>query len=141
MREIKFRAWDLERKQMRGVMDIKWFDNGAMRANATESQDFYEPRLNSKNVTEFVLMQYTGLKDRNGKEIYEGDIVQFPDPCTRSQSGYELSTGVIEWHTDEAKFDVTGRESVDLETFWEDIDMAEVIGNIYENPDLLEANT
>ncbi|MBU7320299.1 YopX family protein [Paenibacillus oleatilyticus] len=89
--------------------------------------------------------EWTGLRDSkrtkeypNGQEIYEGDIIQFPDPCTRSQSGYELSTGVIEWHADEAKFDVTGRESVDLETFWEDIDMAEVIGNIHEHPHLLE---
>jgi hypothetical protein len=65
---------------------------------------------------------YTGLKDKNGKEIYEGDIVQF-------QNAYDDTTAVeIEYDPSEAYFTVPTRYSADME----------IIGNIYENPELLE---
>ena len=60
-REIKFRAWDTRQKKMVGDFDsgfnYRWFE--------CQHKDCH------------VLMQYTGLKDKNGKEIYEGDVVQF----------------------------------------------------------------
>ncbi|MEO9623817.1 MULTISPECIES: YopX family protein [Alphaproteobacteria] len=76
------------------------------------------------------LMQYTGLKDKNGKEIYEGDIVS---------AGGEIAT-VEYMRIKEAKFEASADGAGDLLGFTEtDID---IIGNIYENPELLnKSNT
>lgn len=110
MREIKFRAWYHTEKRM-----IDWNE---MQDNSIESLDTY-----FRGVFGDVspVMQYTGLKDKNGKEIYEGDI-------------YKAKMHVVK----------TGRTIESIEVV-EDIrgdnvyyyDEVEVIGNIYENPDLL----
>jgi uncharacterized phage protein (TIGR01671 family) len=71
-------------------------------------------------------MQYTGLKDKNGKEIYEGDIVSFVYDHTGS-----VWTMAVDWDEKNAMFILKGN-SVSLSEF-----DGEVIGNIYENPDLL----
>jgi len=74
-----------------------------------------------------VVMQFTGLLDKNGKEIYEGDIVREfwngnPDPCC---------VQVVEWDDNES----SGPRVVGF--YLQDGDEYEVIGNIYENPELL----
>jgi uncharacterized phage protein (TIGR01671 family) len=77
------------------------------------------------------LMQFTGLLDKNGKEIYEGDIVI----CI---NGHE---GVVEWEKSDCCFNVTGYYNASNDypsmAFMEGQPF-EVIGNIYENPELLE---
>ncbi len=113
--------------------------------------------LNSEKITDLeyyevdpaTVGQFTGLRDSKrikeypkGQPIYEGDIVRYPDAYgCYSECGTEyedtVSVGVIEWDNNLAQFYVTNRETVDLEVFWEDIDKAEVIGNIYDNPELL----
>lgn len=160
MRNIKFRVWDIDRKRMRGVADIKWFDNGDIRVNATESDRNYEPLLHMKDykgseLKEFELMQYTGLKDKNNKEIYEGDIIEFTweeDSCWGEAGTY---VGCIKFN--EGVFEVVyiKREKIrkysdgswsenhdedDIRAFisWTGSNYIECLGNIYENPELLE---
>lgn len=84
------------------------------------------------------LMQSTGLFDRNGQEIFEGDIVQFEDYYEVSDSLY-INKGIIEWC--QGGFHVTNRDSVLMEDLLDgdSLDVT-IIGNIYENPELLEVN-
>lgn len=84
------------------------------------------------------LMQSTGLKDKNGKEIFEGDIVQFED-CYEVSDFLYINTGIIEWC--QGGFHVTNRDSVLMEDLLDgdSLDVT-IIGNIYENPELLEVN-
>lgn len=85
---------------------------------------------------EVELMQSTGFFDKNGKEIYEGDIVQFED-CSKVSNFLYINTGVIEWC--QGSFHLTNGNSVSMEDLVdEDLLNVTIIGNIYENPELLE---
>lgn len=121
MRKIKFRAW------VENSFD-KYMD--------------YEPTLHVGHGTSvFIndaikenqkpLMQYTGLKDKNGTEIYEGDIVE---------DLYESKKYKVVWHRDGFKLQIKNRFG---ELFYVPIygDSYKIIGNIYEHPHLLEAST
>ncbi|WFB57493.1 YopX family protein [Paenibacillus sp. BR1-192] len=101
----------------------------------------FDARGNFYEVDPETVGQDSGLKDRNGKEIYEGDIVRYPDAYMNGVDGdwdEVTCVGEIKWDDDQAQFYVTNRESIDNEDFWEAIDEAEVIGNRWDNPDLLE---
>lgn len=117
MREIKFRAWKPETKKM-----FHDFDQNIKEVPLGKSIHLfvYETGLHYKT-----LMQYTGLKDKNGKEIYEGDVLQ-----TRSGIGYMVF--------DNCGYAIKspGSEAVDYEfsAFYLE---CEIIGNMYENPELL----
>lgn len=114
MREIKFRAWDRNKNRM-------YYEGDA----AMWSKD--KP-ITSGDLLEWFedgdLMQFTGLKDKNGKEIWEGDIVR----SLNENWEVQFSKGQFEI---KAKRNSFGPKSVDF-------DMVEVIGNIYENPELLK---
>lgn len=74
------------------------------------------------------LCQYTGLTDKNGKRIWENDIIELP-----GEDGYF----VCEWQEDTARFVLNGEGlTVDFDNYWSY--EVEVIGNILDNPDLLE---
>lgn len=105
MRDVKFRAWDKEGKRMIPSCS-SMLNNGF-----------------------FNLMQYTGLKDKNGKEIYEGDII-----CQFKGSEYETHY-IVRWRDDHAGFWLYFKNEphLDLNHYREKL---EVIGNIYENPEL-----
>lgn len=122
-REIKFRAWDGYRKIMVP------FDSGVI--------NFHEGKLYEIH-PELKIMQYTGLKDKNGKEIYEGDIVEV------YEEGFEVDKNIyeIKWYGDEGypAFDCEGHidESNHLSSIAQGNDwICKIIGNIYENPELL----
>jgi len=136
MREIKFRAWDkTENRMARNVEELK-FNSRGIYAVVLNHLGF-EMRRRAKDIE---LIQYTGLKDKNGKEIYEGDVVAFED----SDGGYEypdvvVNTGIVEYG--ELRFYFTNRVAAEMDDFYiKDgrCDDVEVIGNIYENPEMLE---
>lgn len=124
MREIKFRAWHKEKKIISEVLGIDilhkeiFFSNGDV--DYCEISDFKYIEL----------MQYTGLKDKNEKEIYEGDIVKL-----RANHGI----GVIKYSDEWGAFVIEYIKPrplavLGMNYYKEDI---EILGNIYENPELL----
>lgn len=103
------------------------------------SIDFEENEISNGgdifNLNEVELMQYTWCKDKNWKEIYEGDIVEYLDASWFSQDDVWINRWIVEFDLREWII-FTNRDSVEME----DIDFeseVEVIWNIYENPDLI----
>ena len=117
MREIKFRAWDKLNKEMFNV----------------EIMDFQERKVYRDTVSyckfeNIELMQYTGLKDRNNKEIYEGDIIFLHG------SKYKVI-----FKTEGARFVLRNNEfELEITFINNNNERMEIIGNIYENPELME---
>lgn len=122
MREIKFRAWNKVTKEMY---------NDAIN-NCKDSFD-----LVLKHPQIYKVMQYTGLKDKNGKEIYEGDILDCSYINPMSQEKIKRYFEVVYGHGLFAA-KLTGHSPAgDTLLYFKNSD-GEVIGNIYENPELLE---
>ena len=122
MREIKFRAWHKGKKIIGNVLGIDILHKEIFFSN--ENVDCYE-HVDFKNIE---LMQYTGLKDKNGKEIYEGDIVKFLN-------------GIFEviWCNEKASFMLKNKEFKEFLNFiYENNNGMEIVGNIYQNLELYE---
>lgn len=127
MRTIKFRAWDKDRQYM--STDDYWLKGVMGNNNCTTSE-----------CRGLIIMQFTGLLDKNGKEIYEGDILSHFD-----------KTYMVKWDERMAAFQSENpKDSVDADFFnWGNVPSletngvfgkqgnCEVIGNIYQNPELL----
>jgi uncharacterized phage protein (TIGR01671 family) len=148
MREIKFRCWFNGINEMGLVTNLKGsntgylFDGVVAECQIDGRQVFYEAYSN------FILMQYTGLKDRNGKEIYEGDIIKLfhghpswiinPFDVVFMNGAFALkqpdrkgSTSFAVYLSDCLKEGIIIDDGDDSLLF-------EVIGNIYEHPNLIQ---
>ena len=114
MREIKFRAWNIPTKQFRYYPSLGAINMEDSRNIELQNTDW---------------MQFTGLRDKDEKEIYEGDIIK----CMREQLLWK-------WPEKDRPFVVDWMEATGFYPFNQDASLAkdcEVIGNIYENPELL----
>lgn len=111
MREIKFRAWD-------GKEIIDW--NTLM--------DFQAEHIFTPDIEVWELMQYTGLKDKNGVEVYEGDVVKGEDITGLHNSIIEFENG---------RFIAVGLNWGSTQNMIESFKNLEVIGNIWQNSELL----
>lgn len=129
----KFRAWDKVDKKIKQVYSMDFDKNGeveSVKIDYTKPDEAYAMFY----VEEFKLMQSTGLKDKNGVEIYEGDIVQHskkPNPC------FSYPFEVVQARTGEWRLDNFRCGTV---LAFSNQDELEVLGNIYEKPELLEDN-
>jgi uncharacterized phage protein (TIGR01671 family) len=124
MREIKFRAWDMQCKKMSKVNMILFNTN-----EIDIDENFGEP----KSIEHFELMQYTGLKDKNGVDIYEGDILQFETGGIIKTTIVSFERGSFVVKNSQGKF-LT--ESVDHILELNEEVYLEIIGNIHENKEL-----
>lgn len=139
MREIKFRAWD-------GKEKIMWIDIHLTDVDSDDgSNGFLVDRIRNGKLEEsflfgnysdehIVWMQYTGLHDKNGKEIYEGDVVlgkfnldEVEDYIYLTLTEEEKKTQSKLFHIEDIFYPYTNPIPEDLE----------IIGNVYENPELL----
>ena len=126
----KFRAWHNELGRMMSIKNM-WFQDGSV-----EELELNDAVMN-EHITaypdEIELMQSTELKDKNGKEIFEGDIVD-----------YKGRKAVVKWHGSYASFIYRFVDELkERNSEWHPLFLAyyhfEVIGNIYENKELLDA--
>ena len=132
MKDIKFRAWDIAAKKMRVVTQL-FFEDGDLTQVNTKTSGW----LNAKD--EVVLVQFTGLTDKNGKEIYEGDIVRGGE--LEGDHGSVVYEIAYNEGGDYPAFDLKGwRGETNGICFFINDAYIEVIGNIYENPELLDTN-
>ena len=135
----KFRVWIKEDKKMFGVDELEFEDDAD--GNCGNLYRVIYPKYACKlESAEFprdcILMQSTGLKDKNGKEIYEGDIIFSRGEYWRV--GGDLSEGTILCYRGPYSFH-SGRDSLSsLLKCNGDKNGGKIVGNIYENPELLE---
>ena len=125
----KYRAWDKRDKEIRSVDEINW-DNGKFDYIG-DAITFY------RGAEEVELMQSTGLKDKNGKEIFEGDIITNGTAIVDVKSHQTL--GFYTVVNGEERFFGSNTSIKDFENDVEEFSsVTEIIGNVYENPELLE---
>lgn len=126
MKELKLRAWDDYNNEMIYTDDTGWEYFGCQ---ILDHNDLY---CDLDEDSRYPVMQYVGLNDKNGKEIYEGDIVEI------SREQWENPHGIDYPLQGKLKFKIEYEEGSFLPVSEMPSKHFEVIGNIYENPELLE---
>ena len=122
-REIKFRGYNYQyEKWFYGSLFIQNYDNDFMLSSSRTM--IIDDRGYSTMVDNGTIGEYTGLKDKNNKEIYEGDKVMFDNEWTNPNE-----IGVVTWNKDTASFQINGHIP---SSSMKHLDRMKVIGNIYE---------
>lgn len=122
-REIKFRAWDKDNDEWFTPFHID--EDGRVLEDHGGGLSVYGEPYGGQGRVE--LMQYTGLIDMNHREVYEGDILKVTNPLTGK---YVIRS--VWWNGESARFNGL--------PYGESSRVMEVIGNIYENPELIKEN-
>lgn len=135
MREIKFRAWDKIGKRMGEVNYIKYSNvqYNQVSARFKQNEKTFDEWFNygdKDGCDNIILMQYTGLKDRQGVEIYEGDVLDY-------DNGIGIK-GIVKWYEDGFAIGILGAGDASNKSLYQSTEDIEVIGNIHENPELLK---
>ena len=135
MRDIKFKIYDKELKEshIEKLQDLceddYWYDG---------ETDVWSVLYDSHNEQErFVALQYTGLKDKNGTEIYEGDIVQDHFYEKKAKIIYMEAAFYLDYTFDFIQYE-TNHNRYQLISNYDTREALEVIGNIYDNPELIK---
>ena len=127
-RQIKFRVWDKHTKKM-----WQWEDHNAFDTEKGSIKRWFEDK-------DFIVMQFTGAKDQNGKEIYEGDILEidkenwaFEEHCP------SRNIVIVKWNDEDCALDAWVQEDDEYYAEWHGNIMSQnfselkIIGNIYQN--------
>jgi uncharacterized phage protein (TIGR01671 family) len=134
-RVIKYRAWDKLSNCMRKVRRIDFYSDDLIANCYTDKDDQIPLSVKAREVE---LMQFTGLHDKSGTEVFEGDILKDPELPDIPKTVNQNKSG--EW-VGHAPAGTGLRLNISRAyTSWSMFKRCEVIGNIYENPELLEAD-
>jgi uncharacterized phage protein (TIGR01671 family) len=129
MREIKFRAWDIIQQKMFYDVQDTYDENNA---------DHFGGLLNNKI---YHVMQYTGLNDCNGKEIYDGDILIGQICFPKDSEKRVIETFCVRWSKYRCAFifsdKIDGKQTIGKWCQFFELCDRKIIGNIYENPELM----
>lgn len=142
MREIKFRAWDNAAKKYIDSKYVSIDGFGLLHVAKHIVKNFFRPPHTRKNPW-FIVEQFTGLKDKNGTEIYEGDIIQFEfwnekyyrqiayNSAIASYEAITVASPTSKKLRQKAKYSFSELYKISSKGF-------KVVGNIHENPELME---
>lgn len=131
-REIKFRVFDIENKNMIYLSESQMSSYSLSMNNRFWSLFDGDERGCGNADSSGILMQFTGMKDKNGNKIYEGDVCSYKQDVSNSKE----RIGFVHYDSEMCFFGLSGIEELSFISTYE----IEVIGDIYRNPELIQIN-